>query len=76
MSLNELVDMYNQKLNSNGGRSTVATDQSHYTPQSTFTMNTGFDSIPETTNNPNFTFTQSASSALLFDADTSRFSIK
>jgi len=75
MSLNELVDMYNQKLNSNGGRSTVSTDPSHYTPQSTFTMNTGFDTIPETTPNNNFTFTQSASSALIFDADTSRFQL-
>ncbi len=74
MSLNELVDMYNQKLNSNGSRSTIATDPSHHTPQSTFTTNTGFDSIPETMNT-NFTFTQSASSALLFDTDTTRFQL-
>jgi hypothetical protein len=66
--------MYNQKLNSNGSRSTIATDPSHHTPQSTFTTNTGFDSIPETMNT-NFTFTQSASSALLFDTDTTRFQL-
>lgn len=77
MSLNELVDMYNQKLNSIGGsRSTIATDPSHHTPQSTFTMNTGFDSIPDTTNmmiNNNVSYTEDASSALLFEADSSRF---
>jgi hypothetical protein len=69
--------MYNQKLNHNGSRSTIATDPSHYTPQSTFTMNTGFDSIPETinTNTNNLSFTQSASSALLFEADGSRFQL-
>jgi hypothetical protein len=37
-------------------------------------MNTGFDSIPETMNT-NFTFTQRASSALLFDTDTTRFQL-
>ncbi|CAF2502871.1 unnamed protein product [Rotaria sp. Silwood2] len=77
MSLEDLVDMYNQKLNSNGGRSTIATDPSHHTPQSTFTMNTGFDSIADTTNtminNNNFAFTDSTSSALLFEADSYRF---
>ena len=78
MSLNELVDMYNQKLNSNGSQSTIGTDPSHYTPQSNFTMNTGFDSLPAEAgynNNSNFTFTQNASSALLFDGDTSRFQL-
>ncbi len=79
MSLNELVDMYNQKLNSNGGRSTIRTDPSHHTPQSTFTMNTGFDSVNESTNNynnnNNFSYTQSASSSLLFDSDTTRFQL-
>jgi hypothetical protein len=74
MSLNELVDIYNQKLNSNGSRSTIATDPSHHTPQSTFTMNTGFESTPEGFNT-NFTYTQSASSALLFDTDTTRFQL-
>ncbi len=74
MSLNELVDMYNQKFDSNGSRSTIATDPSHHTPQSTFTMNTGFDSIPETTNN-NFTYTESASSSLLFEANGTRFQL-
>jgi hypothetical protein len=37
-------------------------------------MNTGFDSIPETMNT-NFTFTQRASSALLFDTDATRFQL-
>ncbi len=78
MSLNELVDMYNQKLNYNESRSTIASDPSHHTPQSTFTMNTGFDSIPETINNHNnnISYTQSASSALLFEAGgSSRFQL-
>lgn len=76
MSLNELVDMYNQKLNYNGSRSTLATDPSHHTPQSTFTMNTGIDSISDSANtNNNITFTQNASTALLFDTDTSRFQL-
>jgi hypothetical protein len=76
--LNELVDMYNQKLNLNSSRSTIATDPSHHTPQSTFTMNTGFDSIADTnslTNNTNFSFTNNASEALLFNGDTSRFQL-
>lgn len=76
MSLNELVDMYNQKLNSTGGRSTIATDPSHHTPQSTFTMNTGFDSLPDVTHtmmNNNISYTESASTALLFETDPSRF---
>ncbi|CAF3469726.1 unnamed protein product [Rotaria sp. Silwood1] len=78
MSLNDLVEMYNQKLNSNGGRSTIATDPSHHTPQSTFTMNTGFDSLADTTNpfinnnNNNIAFTENVSSAL-FEADSYRF---
>jgi hypothetical protein len=78
MSLNELVDMYNQKLNYNGGRSTIATDPSHHTPQSTFTMNTGFDSLPDSANNnnhDNVTFTHNAASALIFDSDKSRFQL-
>ena len=69
MSLNELVNIYNQKFNSHG-RSTIATDPSHYTPQSNFTMNT--DNL---SSNANFSYTQSASSALLFDGDTSRFQL-
>jgi hypothetical protein len=78
MSLNELVDMYNGKINSNASRSTFATDPSHHTPQSNFTMNTGFDSIGDGTSstaNQQFTFTDNASSALLFDQDTSRFNL-
>ena len=78
MSLNELVDMYNGKINSNASRSTFATDPSHHTPQSNFTMNTGFDSIGDATSstaNQQFTFTDNASSALLFDLDTSRFTL-
>ncbi len=75
MSLNELVDMYNQKLNSSGSRSTIATDPSHHTPQSTFTMNTGYDSIPDTITNNNISYTQSASAALLFDGYGSRFQL-
>ncbi|CAF0735114.1 unnamed protein product [Adineta steineri] len=83
MSLNELVDMYNQKLNYNGSRSTIATDPSHRTPQSTFTMNTGYDSsmadsrsaMMTDNNNNNLTFTQNASSTLIFDSDTSRFDL-
>jgi len=74
MSLNELVDMYNQKLDSNGSRSTIATDPSHHTPQSTFTMNTGFDSVPEAINN-NFSYTENASSSLLFEAGGTRFQL-
>jgi hypothetical protein len=78
MSLNQLVDMYNEKLTSHGSRSTIATDPSHHTPQSTFTMNTGFDSLPDTTstttNNPgDISYTHSATSALLFEMDSSRF---
>lgn len=72
MSLNELVDMYNQKLNYNHSGSTVATDPSHHTPQSSITMNTGIDSIPESAN---FSYTQSASSSLLFEAGGSRFQL-
>lgn len=72
MSLNELVNIYNQKFTSHG-RSTIATDPSHYTPQSNFTMNTGLESSPD--NQANFSYTQSASSALLFDGDTSRFQL-
>jgi hypothetical protein len=76
MSLNELVDMYNQKLNLNSSRSTIATDPSHHTPQSTFTMNTGFDSVADSTNHQNnYNYTESASSALLFDSHTSRFQL-
>lgn len=81
MSLDELVNIYNQKLTSHGGgggggRSTIATDLSHNTPQSTFTMNTGFESLPESViNQGNFSFTNSATSALLFDNDTSRFQL-
>ena len=78
MSLNELVDMYNQKLNFNASRSTFATDPSHHTPQSTFTMNTGFDSIGDRYNTPNdsnISFTQNASSSLLFEATGSRFNL-
>lgn len=79
MSLNELVDMYNQKLNSTGSRSTMATDPSHHTPQSTFTMNTGFESVTDTTNtminNNSFTFTDNATSALLFEAGSHRFQL-
>ena len=79
MSLDEVVNYYNQKLTSNGsggGPSTIATDPSHYTPQSNFTMNTGFESLPDSvTNNANFSFTHSATSALLFDSDTSRFQL-
>lgn len=78
MSLNELVDMYNQKLTSHGSRSTIATDPSHQTPQSTFTMNTGFDSLADTTSStaqfhPNLTYTQDASASLLYELDSSRF---
>ncbi|CAF0804637.1 unnamed protein product [Rotaria sordida] len=88
MSLDELVDMYNQKLNSYGGRSTIATDPSHHTPQSMFTTNTGFDSVVDTANianaaniantminnnNNNFAFTENEASALLFDTDSYRF---
>ena len=62
--------MYNQKLNYNGIRPTVASDSSHHTAQSTFLANNAMDSLSE---NANLTFTQSASSALLFDSDTSRF---
>ncbi|CAF3166997.1 unnamed protein product [Rotaria socialis] len=80
MSLNELVDMYNRKLNSSGSRSTMATDPSHHTPQSTFTMNTGFESVADTANsmsynNNNYAFTDNAASALLFEADSYRFQL-
>ena len=78
MSLNELVDLYNTKLNSNGSRSTLATDPSHHTPQSTFTTNTGFDTFPDPINTnannySNISFTDNATSALLYDLDSSRF---
>lgn len=78
MSLNQLVDMYNQKLTTNGSRSTIGTDPSHHTPQSTFTMNTGFDSLADTTSsmanfNTNVTYTQDASAAMLYELDSSRF---
>lgn len=64
MSLNELVDMYNQKLNSNG------TDVSQHTAPATLHASNGPDALAEA---GNFSYTHSASSALLFDSDTSRF---
>lgn len=78
MSLNELVDMYNQKLSAGGSRSTLATDPSHHTPQSTFTMNTGFDSLADSTStmsnfNSNLGLNYGGSSSLLYDLDSSRF---
>jgi len=74
--LNELVDLYNKQMTTSattiGGQSSIRTDPSHFTPQSTFTMNAGFDSIGDN-QNTNFSFTDNVSSALLFDSDTSRF---
>ena len=57
---------------------TIATDPSHHTPQSTFTMNTTFDSLADTTNqmpnfNSNVTFSQDPSATLLDELDSSRF---
>ncbi|CAF0876889.1 unnamed protein product [Didymodactylos carnosus] len=48
--LDEMVDFYNQKMmnGQSNGRSTIATDPSHNTPLSTFTMNTGFESMDRT----------------------------
>ena len=73
MSLNELVDMYNQKLNYNGSRSTIASDPSHQAAQPSFPTDPLTDSSNSMPDNPNFTYTQNAASALLFDTDTSRF---
>ena len=57
---------------------TIATDPSYHAPQSTFTMNTAFDSLADTTNqmanfNFNVTFSQDQSAALLYEHDSSRF---
>ena len=80
MSLNELVDMYNQKLNSDSSQSRIAADSFYHVPQSTFSTNTGLESAIDSTNvtmnnQDHFAFTDSATSALLFEADSTRLDL-
>lgn len=81
MSLNQLVDFYNKKLESNRSQSNLATDLSFNTAPSSFSAaTTGFESFAETNqstynNYGAFNFDQSGASTLLFDADSYRLNV-